>query len=86
MEIQINHGIRTIDGKGYPVTTTRITGFQQVWWCGKLAWVSVITYHDSCEGCTTCFRFCSGPVPQDGVTQSRLPESVEARVKEVAAS
>ena len=85
MEITITHRTEIIDGKGYPMTTTRITGLQQVQRHGKPVWVSAITYHDSREGCTSAFRLYEGPVPPAGEWPARLPPSVEARVKEIAA-
>ena len=49
MEITIMQRTEIIDGKGYLLTTTRITGLQQVQRHGKPGWVSAITYHDSRE-------------------------------------
>ena len=85
MEITITHSTEIIDGKGYPMTTTRITGLQQVQRRGKSVWVSAITYHDSREGCTSAFRLYNGPIPPEGEAPNRLPPSAEARVKEIAA-
>ena len=83
MEITITQRTEIIDGKGYSLTTTRITGLQQVQRHGKPVWVSAITYHDSREGCTSVFRLDNGPIP--GEAPNRLPPSAEARVKEIAA-
>lgn len=85
MEITITQRTEIIDGKGYPLTTTRITGLQQVQRHGKPVWVSAITYHDSREGCTSAFRLYNGPIPPEGEVPNRLPLSVEARLKEIAA-
>lgn len=85
MTISIETKTEIIDGKGYPLTTTRILGLQQILRHGKLVWVSAITYHDSREGCTSCFRKYSGPIPPDGEAPNRLPPMVEARVKEIGA-
>ena len=84
MEITITHRTEIIDGKGYPMTTTRITGLQKVQRRGKSVWVSAITYHDSREGCTSAFRLYNGPIPPDGEVLNKLPPSVEDRVKEIA--
>lgn len=85
MEITIKHGTEIIDGKGYPFTFTRITGLQQVQRHGKPVWVTAVTYHDSREGCTSAFRLYKGPIPPEEEVENRLPSSVEARVKEIAA-
>ncbi len=85
MEITITQRTEIIDGKGYSLTTTRITGLQQVQRHGKPVWVSAITYHDSREGCTSVFRLYNGPIPPEGEAPNRLPPSAEARVKEIAA-
>ena len=85
MEITITHRTEIIDGKGYPMTTTRITGLQQVQRRGKSVWVSAITYHDSREGCTSAFRLYKGPIPPEGEVSNRLPPSAEDRVKKIAA-
>lgn len=84
MEITITHRTEIIDGKGYPMTTTRITDLQKVQRRGKSVWVSAITYHDSREGCTSAFRLYNGPIPPDGEVPNRLSSSAEARVKEIA--
>lgn len=84
MEITITHRTEIIDGKGYPMTTTRITGLQKVQRRGKSVWVSAITYHDSREGCTSAFRLYKGPIPPEGEAPNRLSSSAEARVKEIA--
>lgn len=85
MEITITHETEIIGGRAYPLTTTRITGLQQVQRHGKLVWVTAVTYHDSREGCTSAFRLYNGPIPPEGEALSRLPPSVEARTKEIAA-
>lgn len=84
MEITIMQRTEIIDGKGYLLTTTRITGLQQVQRHGKPVWVSAITYHDSREGCTSAFRLYKGPIPPEGEVLNKLPPSVEDRVKEIA--
>ena len=84
MEITIMKRTEIIDGKGYLLTTTRITGLQQVQRHGKPVWVSAITYHDSREGCTSAFRLYKGPIPPEGEVLNKLPPSVEDRVKEIA--
>lgn len=85
MEITITRETEIISGKGYPLTTTRILGLQQVQRHGKAVWVTAVTYHDSREGCTAAFRLYNGPIPPEGEVPNRLPPSVEARVKEIAA-
>lgn len=85
MEITITQRTEIIDGKGYLLTTTRITGLQQVQRHGKPVWVSAITYHDSREGCTSAFRLYNGPIPPEREVLNKLPPSVEARVKEIGA-
>jgi len=99
MEITITQKTEIIDGKGYPLTTTRILGLQQIQRHGEPMWVTAITYHDSREGCTSAFRLykgpippegevpnrLQGPIPPEGEVQNRLPPSAEARVKEIAA-
>lgn len=85
MTISIETKTEIIGGKGYPLTITRILGLQQIQLYGKPVWVTAITYHDSREGCTSCFRLYNGPIPPDGEVPNRLPASVEARVKEIAA-
>lgn len=85
LEIAITHGTEIWDGKGYPLTTTRITGLQQVCRHGKPVWVTSVTYHDSREGCTSVFRLYSGPMPPRGEALDRLPAPAEARLKEIAA-
>ncbi|MCI9331385.1 MAG: hypothetical protein HFG05_04330 [Oscillibacter sp.] len=85
MEITITQKTEIIDGKGYPLTTTRILGLQQIQRHGEPMWVTAITYHDSREGCTSAFRLYKGPIPPEGEVQNRLPPSAEARVKEIAA-
>ena len=85
MEITITQRTEIIGGKGYPLTTTRIIGLQQVQRHGKPVWVSAITYHDSREGCTSAFRLYKGPIPPEGEAPNRLPPSAEARIKGVAA-
>lgn len=85
MEITITHRTEIIGGKGYPLTVTRILGLQQIQRHGKPVWVTAITYHDSREGCTSCFRRYNGPIPPEGEVSCKLPPSVEARVKEIAA-
>lgn len=85
MTISIENKTEIIDGKGYLLTITRILGIQKIQRHGKFVWVSAITYHDSREGCTSCFRLYNGPIPPDGEVHNRLPASVEVRVKEIAA-
>lgn len=85
MIISIEHRTEIIDGKGYSLTTTRILGLQQIQRRGKSVWVTAITYHDSREGCTSAFRLYNGPIPPEGEVPNRLPLSVEARLKEIAA-
>lgn len=85
MEITITQRTEIIGGKGYPLTTTRIIGLQQVQRHGKPVWVSAITYHDSREGCTSAFRLYKGPIPPEGEVSNRLSPSAEARIKGVAA-
>lgn len=85
MTISIETKTEIIDGKGYPLTITRILGLQQIQRHGKPVWVTAITYHDSREGCTSCFRLYNGPIPPDGEGPNRLPPTVEVRVKEIAA-
>lgn len=85
MEITITQRTEIIGGKGYPLTTTRIIGLQQVQRHGKPVWVSAITYDDSREGCTSAFRLYKGPIPPEGEVSNRLSPSAEARVKEIAA-
>lgn len=85
MIISIEHRTEIIDGKGYPLTITRILGLQQIQRLGKSVWVTAITYHDSREGCTSAFRLYNGPIPPEGEVPNRLPLSVEARLKEIAA-
>lgn len=85
MIISIEHRTEIIDGKGYPLTITRILGLQQIQRHGKSVWVTAITYHDSREGCTSAFRLYNGPIPPEGEVPNRLPLSVEARLKEIAA-
>ncbi len=85
MTISIDQKTEIMDGKGYLLTTTRILGLQQIQRCGKPVWVTAITYHDSREGCTSAFRLYKGPIPPEGEVPNRLPPSVEARVKEIAA-
>lgn len=85
MTISIENKTEILDGKGYPLTITRILGLQQIKLHGETVWVTAITYHDSREGCTSCFRRYNGPIPPVGEVLDRLPPSVEARVKEIAA-
>lgn len=85
MTISIETRTEILDGKGYPLTTTRILGLQQIQRHGKPVWVTAITYHDSREGCTSCFRLYKGPIPPEGEVPNGLPPTVEARVKEIAA-
>ena len=85
MEITITQRTEIIDGKGYPLTTTRITGLQQVQRHGKPVWVSAITDPDSREGCTSVGRLYKGPIPPEGEVSNRLPPSAEARIQGVAA-
>lgn len=85
MDISIETKTEIIDGKGLPLTITRILGLQQIQRHGKPVWVTAITYHDSQDGCTSCFRLYNGPVPPDGEVPNRLPPTVEAHVKEIAA-
>lgn len=85
MTISIETKTEIIGGKGYPLTITRILGLQQIQRHGKPVWVTAITYHDSREGCTSCFRLYNGPIPPDGEVPNKLPPTVEARVKEIAA-
>lgn len=85
MEITITHTTEIIDGKGYPLTVTRIIGLQEIHRKGETVWVSAVTYHDSREGCTSCFRRYEGPIPQEGEAANKLPPLVEARLKEIAA-
>ena len=84
MEITITQKTEIIDGKGYPLTTTRILGLQQIQRHGEPMWVTAITYHDSREGCTSAFRLYKGPIPPEGEVLNKLPPSVEDRVKEIA--
>lgn len=85
MTISVENRIEILDGKGYPLTITRILGLQQIQLHGKPVWVTAITYHDSREGCTSCFRRYNGPIPPGGAVSNRLPPMVEAHVKEIAA-
>ena len=86
MTISIETKTEIMDGKGYPLTITRILGLQQIQRHGKPVWVTAITYHDSREGCTSCFRMYNGPIPPEGDTIiNKLPPTVEARVKKIGA-
>lgn len=86
MKITIEHKTEIMDGKGYLLTITRIRGFQQVQRHGETKWVSAITYQDGGpRGVQPSYTLYKGPIPPEGEAPDRLPPSVEARVKEIAA-
>lgn len=83
MEIAIDTRTEIIDGRGYPLTITRIKGLQEVYIHGKPVLVSQVTIHDCREGCTVVYRRAFPGTIQPG--PSGLPVPVEARLKELAA-
>lgn len=83
MRITIEKRIEIVDGKGYPLTITRITGLQEIYRNGMPVQVSMITYHDCRDGCTPAYRWAFPPGVQTGA--SGLPVPVEERLKELAA-
>lgn len=82
MEITITRTTEVLDGRGYPLTITRIFGLQEVYIHGARAWVNKITIHDCRDGCCVCY----GRAAQDaGESGKCLPPSVQARLKEGSA-
>ena len=85
MTISISTRTEVIDGKGYPLTITRIRGIQQIYFNGKPKWVSEITYHDALGTCAMVFTRYLGPTPPPSDDPPPFPPAAAERMREVAA-
>lgn len=81
MNITIDTRTEIMDGKGYPLTITRISGLQEVYIHGVRTLVSQVTVHDCRDGCSVIYRRANAAQPG----ASGLPEPVEVRLKQLAA-
>ena len=80
MNIRIDHAVDICGGKAYPLTITRITGFQIIYVRGEAVPVEAVTYCDYGGYCTQDITRARPPAsPEERAARERLIQETAVR-------